>query len=151
MKSEGPDAFWETLSLEQMSDQQWESLCDGCGRCCLLKLQDVETDETFYTRVSCRLLDLERCRCTDYKNRVTRVPECLQVRRMAQETYRWLPESCAYRRLAMGKGLAPWHPLITGEAHSVKNAGITVDAFGVSEEYIHPEQLEEHIITLSVD
>ncbi len=144
------NAFWETLSLEQMTDQQWELLCDGCGRCCLLKLQDVETDETFYTRVSCRLLDIERCRCTDYKNRASRVPACLQIRKMAQETWRWLPESCAYRCLSMGRALPRWHPLITGDPDSVKNAGITVDTFGVSEEYIHPEQLEEHIITLSV-
>lgn len=151
MKSEGLKAFWETLSLEQMSDQQWESLCDGCARCCLLKLQDDETDETFYTRVSCRLLNLESCRCTDYKNRASRVPECLQLRKMSSQEYLWLPQSCAYRRLSEGKPLPGWHPLITADPHSVRNAGVMVDAFAVSEEYIHPEQLEQHIIILSVD
>jgi len=146
-----PAAFWETQSLEQMTDPQWESLCDGCGRCCLLKLQDIETDETFYTRVSCRLLDIEHCRCTDYKNRAKRVPACLDIRKMTQQEHRWLPESCAYRRLSTGQGLPHWHPLITGDPDSVKNAGFRASAFCVSEAYIHPEQLEEHIIILSVD
>ncbi|VAW61099.1 UPF0260 protein YcgN [hydrothermal vent metagenome] len=151
MKFKPIKPFWETLSLDQMTDPQWESLCDGCARCCLLKLQDDETDETFYTRVSCRLLDVERCRCMDYKNRVSRVAGCLQVREMTEKEYAWLPESCAYRRLSEGRPLPRWHPLISADLYSVRNAGVTVDAFGISEEYIHPEQLEEHIITLSVD
>ncbi|VAW65837.1 UPF0260 protein YcgN [hydrothermal vent metagenome] len=142
-------AFWETKSLQQMSDSEWESLCDGCARCCLLKLRDEDTDETFYTNVSCRLLNLETCRCTDYTHRKSLIAECLLIRDMRAEEYRWLPQTCAYRRLSEGKPLHQWHPLIAANAHSVQNAGITVTAFAVSEQYIHPEQLPEHIIKLS--
>ena len=145
------NAFWETKSLDQMTDQQWESLCDGCARCCLLKLQDSETDEIFYTSVSCRLLDIESCCCTDYIQRKSLVPECLHLREMAREEYRWLPKSCAYRRLLEGRPLPQWHPLVTADIYSVQNAAITVDAFAISEEYIHPDQLPEHVIKLSAD
>lgn len=138
--------FWETKSLEQLSEQEWESLCDGCARCCLLKLEDAETAELHFTNVSCQLLDTESCRCTDYTNRKQRVPECLQVRQMSRDEYRWLPQSCAYRRLAEGRSLADWHPLVSGNRQSVQQAGVAVGMFVVSERYIHPDQLEEHII-----
>ncbi len=140
--------FWETKTLQQMSDSEWESLCDGCARCCLLKLQDEDTDETYYTNVSCRLLNRQSCRCKDYPNRRSQVSECLQIREMAINEYPWLPKSCAYRRLSEGKPLLYWHPLIATDIYSVQKAGITVSAFAVSEEYIHPHQLAEHIIKL---
>jgi len=114
--------FWEKLSLEQMSDSQWESLCDGCGRCCLHKLEDEDTREVFYTRVSCELLDTETCLCTDYSNRLSRVPDCLTIRPMTEQKRNWLPKSCAYRKLAEGEPLESWHPLISGTRESVKSA-----------------------------
>ncbi len=142
-------AFWKEKTLTQMSDTEWELLCDGCARCCLLKLQDEDTDETYFTNVSCHLLDIEACCCGDYKNRKFRVPQCLQVRKMPPEQYAWLPPTCAYRLLSENKELPEWHPLISANRQSVKQAGISVDAYAVSEEYIHPEQLEEHIIDFS--
>jgi len=141
-------AFWENIKLAQMTDQQWESLCDGCGRCCLLKLEDEETSELYFTNVSCHLLNIEKCRCNDYQNRKFLVPECLNVRKMHLSEYQWLPETCAYRLLAQGKSLPVWHPLISKNESSVQSAGIKVSAFAVSEEHIHPDQLSEHVIHL---
>jgi len=140
--------FWETRKLEQMTDPEWESLCDHCARCCLLKLEDEDSAELFFTNVSCHLLDIEKCSCKDYPNRKFRVPECLQVRSMELSEYQWLPQTCAYRLIAEGRPLPAWHPLISGSQQSVQQAGITVDGFAVSEDYIHPDQLQDHIIEL---
>jgi len=140
--------FWETKKLSQMSEKEWESLCDNCARCCLLKLEDEDTEEVFFTNVSCHLLDIKKCSCKDYPHRKARVPECLLVRKIKISEYQWLPPTCAYRLLAEGKSLPEWHPLISGHQQSVQQAGITVDGFAVSEEYIHPDQLQAHIITL---
>ena len=143
--------FWESKTLTQMTDQQWESLCDGCARCCLLKLEDEDTSELFFTSVSCHQLNIESCRCKDYTNRKFLVPECLLVRQMKVEEYQWLPETCAYRLISENKSLPEWHPLITGDAESVKKAGISVSAYAISEDYIHPEQVPDHIIDFSLD
>lgn len=140
--------FWEEKTLAQMTGQEWESLCDGCARCCLLKLEDEDSGELHFTSVSCHQLDTETCRCKDYSNRKFLVPECLQVSHMKPKEYKWLPETCAYRLIAEGKPLPVWHPLITGESSSVQEAGISVTAFAISEDYIHPEQISEHIIDL---
>ena len=140
--------FWVDKSLKEMTDNEWESLCDGCARCCLLKLEDEDTGELHFTSVSCRLLNIETCRCKDYVNRKFREPECLAVRQMKREEYRWLPPTCAYRLISEGKELPEWHPLISGDANSVKRAGVSIEGFALSEEYIHPEQLEEHIVEL---
>ncbi|RDH84799.1 MAG: YcgN family cysteine cluster protein [endosymbiont of Galathealinum brachiosum] len=140
--------FWVEKSLKEMTDQQWESLCDGCARCCLLKLEDEDSGELHFTRASCRLLDIETCRCKDYSNRKFREPECLAVRQMELEEYRWLPQTCAYRLISEGKELPEWHPLISGDNNSVKQAGISVEGFALSEEYIHPDQLDELIVEL---
>lgn len=140
--------FWKEKKLSDMSDTQWESLCDGCARCCLIKLEDEDTGELHFTHVSCHQLDTKTCRCKDYANRKFLVPECLLVKQMKIEDYHWLPETCAYRLLAEGKDLPEWHPLITGQAISVEKAGISVSGFAISEDYIHPEQLAEHIIKL---
>lgn len=138
--------FWQVKNLSEMSRAEWEMLCDGCGRCCLLKLEDVDSGEIAYTRVACKLLDLDSCRCNDYPNRSVRVPECLWLTPENLETLRWLPTSCAYRLLAEGKPLPDWHPLLTGDPASVQRAGISVRGRVLSEQQVHPDGLEEHII-----
>ena len=138
--------FWQSKSLHDMSQDEWESLCDGCGFCCLVKLEDEATDEIYITNVACKFLELGTCRCTDYANRFHNVPACLQLSPDKPELYQLLPESCAYRRLYQGQGLEDWHPLITHDPASTRQAGMTVCEHAVSETYIHPEQLEDHIV-----
>ena len=139
--------FWEEKTLSQMSADEWDMLCDGCGRCCLNKLEDEDTGEIYYTNVACRLLDIETCRCTDYKNRFVRMEECIKVEITESTNLAELPDTCAYRLLASGKKLHSWHPLLSEVQNSVHKAGISVKNKVVSEEFIHPDQLEEHIIS----
>lgn len=130
-----------------MTGPEWERLCDGCGRCCLNKLEDEDTGEIYYTNVACHLLDLETCSCRDYLHRLERVPTCIKVKTQTPAQIKELPRSCAYRHLANGESLPDWHPLISGTPDSVHTAGISVCGRAVSEEYIHPDQLPEHIIS----
>ncbi len=141
------DKFWEHKSLAQMTNTEWESLCDGCGRCCLNKLEDEDSGEIYYTNVACHLLDLQSCSCKDYPKRLQRVPACIKIETQTAAQIRELPHTCTYRRLAAGESLPDWHPLVTGLPASVHEAGISVRGRVVSEEYIHPDQLPEHIIT----
>jgi uncharacterized cysteine cluster protein YcgN (CxxCxxCC family) len=125
--------FWETKRLEQMSPGEWDSLCDGCGQCCLNKLEDEDSGQIFLTRLSCALLDLGTCRCKDYENRFARMPDCLSIDVKAVRKLKWLPESCAYRRLHEGRGLAWWHPLVSGDPDTVHQAGVSVRGWARSE------------------
>ena len=127
------DQFWKRKSLAEMTDAEWESLCDGCGLCCMHKVEEEDTGELFYTNLACRLLDTEACRCTDYANRVKQVADCLVIRPDSQDAFTWLPESCAYRILAHGNDLHDWHPLVSGDPESVHAAGISVRGKVVSE------------------
>lgn len=118
--------FWRRKSLEEMTAAEWESLCDGCGRCCLIKLEDEETGTVAYTDVACVLLDAGTCRCRDYQGRQAQVPDCVRLTPEVVRTLGWLPSTCGYRRVAEGRDLAPWHPLRSGRADSVHQAGISV-------------------------
>jgi len=127
------DQFWKRKLLSEMTADEWESLCDGCGLCCMLKVQDEDTGDVFYTDVACRLFDIDSCRCTDYANRTKKVPDCLVLTPDEKDAYNWLPDSCAYRRLANGQDLPGWHPLVTGRPESVHEAGISMQGKAVSE------------------
>jgi len=138
--------FWKTSLLSQMNKQEWESLCDGCGQCCLVKLEDEDTDELYLTNVACRLLDIDTCRCMDYQNRLQKVSMCVSLTAENLSELEWLPETCAYRLLSEGKDLQNWHPLLSKNTQSVHDEGISVRDFAQSEENIHPDQLQEHVI-----
>jgi uncharacterized cysteine cluster protein YcgN (CxxCxxCC family) len=118
--------FWKRKTLDEMSAREWESLCDGCGRCCLNKLEDEDTGETHFTNVGCRLLDGETCRCKDYKNRQTHVSDCVRLTPRGVKRIVWLPPTCAYKLLAEGKDLYWWHHLVSGDRETVHQAGISV-------------------------
>ena len=128
------DQFWRHKSLHEMSDEEWESLCDGCGQCCLIKFQDEDTDELLHTRLACKLLDIGVCRCTDYDNRHARVSDCVVISPDTVDTLDWLPHSCAYRLVAEGRDLYWWHPLVSSDPDSVHQAGVSVREWATSEE-----------------
>ncbi|MGD8484146.1 MAG: YcgN family cysteine cluster protein [Thioalkalispiraceae bacterium] len=138
--------FWEEKPLAAMSHQEWESLCDGCGRCCLHKLEDEDTGEVFFTNIVCRYFDMQTRRCSCYQERTRRVPDCLVVSLDNPDSIIHAPATCAYRLLSEGKPLFDWHPLISGNKQAIVEAGISIEGKAVSEEYIHPEQWHEHII-----
>jgi uncharacterized protein len=118
--------FWEVKRLSEMSRPEWESLCDGCGRCCLVRFEDEETGEVIPTRAACKLLDCSTARCRDYPNRKRHVPECIKLTPRNVAALTWMPATCAYRRLHEGRGLPAWHPLLTGDPDSPRKAGVCV-------------------------
>ena len=132
----GTGRFWETKSLEQMTAHEWEALCDGCGKCCLHKIEDPSSGAIEYTCVACRYLDLETTRCTRYPQRQRLVSGCVTLTPENVRKYDWLPETCAYRRLAVGRPLPEWHPLLTGDPESTRRAGMSVAGDAVSEDDI---------------
>ena len=132
--------YWETKSLREMSEREWESLCDGCGLCCLVRFEDEDTGEIIPTRVHCRLFDPDRCACTDYVNRKQHVPDCIKLTPYNIEALEWMPASCAYRRLHEGKPLPQWHPLITGDPDSVHKARVSVRGQTIPEQSLAEEE-----------
>lgn len=118
--------FWRAKRLDEMSRSEWESLCDGCGRCCLVKLEEEGSGAIHYTSIACRLLEAGTCRCSDYARRKRRVPDCVKLTPAAVATIPWLPPTCAYRLVAEGKDLAWWHPLVSGDPRTVHAAGVSV-------------------------
>jgi uncharacterized protein len=140
--------FWQRKSLQEMTDPEWESLCDGCGRCCLNKLEEEGTDRTFYTDVGCRLLDGRTCRCHDYSHRLEKVDDCVRLTPESLKTITWLPPSCAYVLLAEGKDLYWWHPLVSGDPDTVHAAGVSVRGrVRASETQVPDDMLEDYIVS----
>jgi uncharacterized protein len=139
------EPFWKTKSLSDMSRAEWESLCDGCGRCCLNKLEDEDTGRFLYTKAACKLLDLKTCQCTDYPNRAKRVPDCVTLTPKIVGDLGWLPKTCAYRILDEGHDLPWWHPLVSGRPETVDEAGITIKGIAYSEEGIAVDDLIDHL------
>ena len=127
------DEFWKRKSLSEMTAAEWESLCDGCALCCLRKIEDADSSDVYFTNLACRLLDLKTCRCSDYANRARKVADCLVLSADRPETFRWLPDSCAYRRLAFGEDLPEWHPLVSGDPDGAHRAGVSVKGKARSE------------------
>ena len=141
----GPNgAFWQTKTLDKMTADEWESLCDRCGKCCLLKLEDADTAEIYTTDVACKLLDCGTAQCTNYKQRKRHVPDCTMLTPQTVSSIHWLPANCAYRLVANGQPLPLWHPLITGDAHST-SSGNSVAGRVFPEEAIDDEDMIDHI------
>lgn len=142
-----PPRFWERKPLRKMTRREWEALCDGCGKCCLNKLEDADTGEVALTCVACRLLDDHSCRCAQYDIRHQFVPECIVLRpdNIDDHAY-WMPETCAYRLLWDGKQLKWWHPLVSGDPETVHSAGVSVRGITVSEFETPEDEWENHII-----
>ncbi|HVW93735.1 MAG TPA: YcgN family cysteine cluster protein [Devosia sp.] len=138
--------FWEEKSLEEMTPAEWESLCDGCGRCCLIKLEDEDSGVIITSDVRCRLLDGETCRCTDYPNRQRKVPDCVKLTPQNVAEIAWIPTTCAYRRLAEGRGLPWWHPLISGDPETVAAVGVSVRGRTFGEDDVKPGEWESHAV-----
>jgi len=137
-------SFWQEKKLSEMTTEEWESLCDGCGKCCLHKLEDEDTGEIYFTSVVCDLIDFSACRCTRYTERTKLVPECLDLKQHDFAEFNWLPATCAYRLLTDGEDLPSWHPLVSGVPNSVHEAGVSIRSYAMKESEV--DDLEDHII-----
>ena len=147
-RADNPEPFWKTKRLSQMTRAEWESLCDGCGRCCLNKLEDSDTGNTFFTNVACKLFDAGSCRCKDYPRRKQKVPDCVQLTPRNVRRIVWLPPTCAYRLVADGGDLYWWHHLVSGSRETVHEAGVSVRGRDtVCETTVPDEKLEEFIVS----
>jgi hypothetical protein len=140
------EPFWKTKKLWQMSQAEWESLCDGCGLCCLNKLEDWDTGELYWTNIACHMLDGHSCRCKDYKNRLDHVPDCIQLDVRQVNELEWLPATCGYRLVNEGKDLNWWHPLVSGDPETVHAAGISARDRTIPDTGIEVEDFEDYIV-----
>ena len=141
------EPFWKTKTLAEMTEAEWESLCDGCARCCLNKLEEEDTGKLYFTDVGCRLLDDRSCRCRDYPHRLDVVTDCVKLTPQTLPEIAWLPPSCAYRLVAEGKDLYWWHPLVSGDPETVHIAGVSVRGrLSGTEQEISDAELEDHIV-----
>ncbi len=140
-------SFWDSKALEELSPEEWEALCDRCGRCCLLKLEDEDTGEVFLTRLVCSLLDQESCCCLGYSGRHKIMSDCVKIDPEKVRNLSWLPRSCSYRRIAEGRGLAWWHPLISGRSETVHEAGISVRGWVKCESKVRTSEYCRYIIS----
>ncbi len=138
--------FWKRKRLDEMTRAEWESLCDGCGKCCLLKLEDADTGKVSYTDVACRGLDTGSCRCNFYERRQKEVSDCIVLRPEMVRRFKWMPRTCAYRLIAEGKDLAWWHPLVSGDPETVHRAGVSVRGRAVPESTVDDDEIEDHIV-----
>jgi len=141
----GEPPFWRRKTLNQMTREEWESLCDGCGRCCLVKLEDEDSGRIHFTDLACKLFDAGTCRCSDYENRTTRVSDCVKLTPQNIGDLNWLPPTCAYRLVAAGRPLPWWHPLVSGDPQTVIEAGISVKGKVISEEGFGEDDWENRI------
>jgi hypothetical protein len=146
MSTELRPNFWKNYTLEQLNHAEWEALCDGCGLCCLIKLEDEDSNEVAYTKVACKLLDCQTGHCSDYPNRLNYVPDCIQLSPEKLQQIHWLPSSCAYRRLSENKALPSWHYLNTGSRDNVIQARKSVAGRCISEQDIHEDEIEDYIV-----
>ncbi len=137
--------FWKSKQLAEMTQEEWESLCDGCANCCLHKLQDDDSGEVYYTNVACRLLNLKKCRCKAYDERLKLMPTCLKLTPEKVGSLPWLPQTCAYRLLSEGKDLPWWHPLVSGDPELVHRLGISIRGRAVSEKFMNMDNLEDYV------
>ena len=139
-------SFWQEKTLEQMTDAEWESLCDGCARCCMIKLQDADTDEVHYTSLVCDLLDMDNCQCSAYPRRHTLVENCVELTPKLASEFHWLPKTCAYRSVAEGRPLEWWHPLVSGSKDTVHQAGISVQGKVIAQAEVDEEDHQDMVI-----
>jgi len=140
------EPFWKRKTLDQLDSEEWESLCDGCGLCCLQKLEDEEDGGVYYTRIACRLLDLDTCRCRDYANRHRSVPDCIRLTPAQAGEFQWLPPTCAYRLLAEGRDLPLWHPLVCGDPQAVHRERVSQAGRMLSETSVAEDDWEDYLI-----
>ncbi len=145
-KISASERFWENKALDELDHREWEALCDGCGRCCMVKLENIDTGERIDTRLACRLLDVGACRCSDYANRHAQVADCVRLTPDSVRSLEWLPDTCAYRLRAEGRPLYWWHPLVSGDPQTVHEAGVSVRHIAISEVKAAGRNYEEYAL-----
>ena len=146
MPTKRTNPFWRTKALDDMTPDEWESLCDGCGKCCMIRLEDEDTGMIADTNIACKLFDRTQCVCTHYKERCTLVPDCVSLTPENVGSLDWMPMTCAYRLVYEGFDLPPWHHLITGDKESIHEAGMSVRDKTVSETDIDPDDAEDYVV-----
>lgn len=138
--------FWQTKTLQEMSRREWESLCDGCGKCCLQKLEDEEDESVYYTSVVCQYMT-DDCRCSEYQNRQKLVPNCIWLKPEDVDSFFWLPSTCAYRLIAEGKPLPDWHPLVSGDPQRIHAVNVSVTSLNlVRDNEVTEEEWQNYVI-----